>query len=485
MKDKYKFLPVDQRKKILLMCDDIRVHSGVANMAREIVLNTVHHFNWINVGATHNHPEHGKILDLSESVRSATGVKDAQVLVYPSNGYGTPNFLRSIISRENPDAIFIFTDPRYWTWLFEMEREIRSSISICYLNIWDNYPTPLYNKPYYESCDLLMAISKQTLNINKLVLAESSKHKVLKYIPHGVDPTIFYPIQSKLEEKSSLQEFRSMVFQDREFDFTILFNSRNIRRKQPGDVILAFKMFCDLVGDQQAKRCALILHTNPIEEAGTDLVATRDAFIPKDWNNVFFSTSKLSPSQMNLLYNLVDVNLLISSAEGWGLSVTEATMAGTMSVVNVTGGLQDQCRFEDLEGNWIDFDENFTSNHKGKYKKCGEWVVPVFPNSSTLVGSPATPYIFEDRVNPEEVAQALFNLFTTTTRQDRSKKAVTGREWMMGEEAGFTSEIMGNRVIDACDEVLQNFIPRPRFELVKVNQNQDNLNSNLSVYGPY
>jgi hypothetical protein len=71
---------------------------------------------------------------------------------------------------EKPDAIMMITDPRYFIWLFQMESEIRKQIPIVYLNIWDDLPAPLYNLPFYESCDMLLGISKQTKNINKMVL---------------------------------------------------------------------------------------------------------------------------------------------------------------------------------------------------------------------------------------------------------------------------------------------------------------------------
>jgi hypothetical protein len=51
-----------------------------------------------------------------------------------------------------------------------MERELRQKMPIAYLNIWDDVPYPMYNRAFYESCDLLMAISKQTYNINKWVM---------------------------------------------------------------------------------------------------------------------------------------------------------------------------------------------------------------------------------------------------------------------------------------------------------------------------
>lgn len=472
MKNGYKYLSKDKRKKILLMCDDIRYHSGVGNMAREIAMNSAQHFNWVNIGAAASHPDQGKVLDLSSSVNDITGLEDSNVRIYPNTGYGSPDLLRRIIELEKPDAIFIFTDPRYWVWLFDIEREIRSSIPIFYLNIWDNYPAPMYNKPYYQSCDILMAISKQTLNINKIVLGDEAKDKLLTYIPHGVDPEVFYPIFTNPEEVSYFQEFKSTVFGGREFEFTALFNSRNIRRKQVSDIILGFRNFCDQLGKEKASKCALILHTNPVEEAGTDLIAVKEALADPELDNVFFSVNKISAKQMNMLYNLADVNMLVSSAEGWGLSVTEATMAGTMSIVNVTGGIQDQCRFVDENGNWIDFTPEFPSNHKGKYKKHGKWVEPIFPASSNLVGSIPTPYIYEDKATPDQIAEALHNVYNIPANQ-RSDNGLEGREWSMGEEAGFTAEIMANRVVDACDEGLANFKPRASYELFKVEDLND------------
>ena len=163
-------IPKEQRKKILLICDDIRVHSGIATVAKEIVLHTAHHFNWVNVGGAINHPDQGKRFDLSPDTNNLAGIEDSSVILYPVTGYGTPELIRQLIQFEKPDAIMLITDPRYFIWLFQMENEIRRHIPIAYLSIWDDYPAPHYNRAFYTSCDLLMGISKQTHNIHKLVL---------------------------------------------------------------------------------------------------------------------------------------------------------------------------------------------------------------------------------------------------------------------------------------------------------------------------
>lgn len=130
MKNEFRHLPKDERKKILLLCDDIRLHSGIGTMGREFVVNTAQHFRWFNVGAGIKHPQTGQLLDLSDEVNKITGLTDSDVKVMPFEGYGNPDLVRAIIKQEKPDAIFIFTDPRYWIWLFEIEREVRTRIPI-------------------------------------------------------------------------------------------------------------------------------------------------------------------------------------------------------------------------------------------------------------------------------------------------------------------------------------------------------------------
>ena len=43
------YIPKDQRKKILLLCDDMRTHSGIGTVAKEVVLHTAHHFNRVQL----------------------------------------------------------------------------------------------------------------------------------------------------------------------------------------------------------------------------------------------------------------------------------------------------------------------------------------------------------------------------------------------------------------------------------------------------
>jgi len=474
MDSSFKYIPKDKRKKILLICDDIRVHSGVATIAKEIVLHTCQHFIWAQIAGSVNHPDKGKSFNLNEDTNKQTGLTDSSVTLYAVDGYGSPDVIRQIMNIEKPDAIFIITDPRYFEWLFAMENEIRKKIPIIYLNIWDDYPAPLYNRAFYESCDALLAISKQTKNINELVLGDKAKNKIIKYIPHGLNSDFYYPIPKDSIENKKILELKEKTFGKREIDFLMFFNSRNIRRKCIPDTMMAFRLFLDGLPKEKAEKCIFLLHTEIVSEHGTDLEAVRELLFEEKYPNaIYFSPVPISTSDLNLLYNLSDVQILLTSNEGWGLTLTESMLSGTPFIANVTGGMQDQMRFEyDMDegpgvkkGGWIDFDKDFPSNHLGTYKKHGEWAFPVYPTSRSLQGSPKTPYIWDDRCTAEDAAKQIRAVYELSP-EERKKSGEKGRQWAISKEAGFTAEMMGNRIIEAIDELFETWKPRGKFELI-------------------
>lgn len=163
-----------KKKKILLLSDDLRMHSGIATMSRELVLGTLHHYNWVQIAGAIDHPENGKIVDMKEACDKLTGRNDNYLKLYPVNGYGNEESLFQIIAIEKPDAIMHFTDPRFWGWLYNIEQQIRSKIPLTYLTIWDDLPYPMWNKPFYKCCDALFSISKQTDNIVEQVLGSDN-----------------------------------------------------------------------------------------------------------------------------------------------------------------------------------------------------------------------------------------------------------------------------------------------------------------------
>ena len=475
------YIPKEQRKNILLLTDDIRLQSGVANVGKEIVIHTAHKYNWYNVGGAIQHPELGKIFDISEDVNGIANIEDSSVMVQPYNGYGDPALIRQLIKEQNIDAIFLITDPRYFEWLFQIENEIRKKTPIIYLNIWDDYPAPMYNKAYYESCDLLMGISKQTVNINKLVLGDKIETKIIDYVPHGMNSEVFYPIKENSEDAVKMEEIKKRLFGGKESKFTLFFNSRNIRRKSIPDTMLAWKYFVDQLPQEEADSCYFVLHTDLVSEAGTDLKAVRDYLFGSDYRNIIISSEKVPASTLNAFYNIADAQILLSSAEGWGLALTEAMLTGTPIIGNVTGGMQDQMRFEDENGDWFTPSADVPSNHTGKYKKHGKWAFPVFPNNRSLVGSPRTPYIWDDRCRPEDETEQIMKLYNMS-HSERKEAGLEGLEWATGDEAGFTSGKMAKKVENNIDKLFATWTPRKNYELINTNQVKEDVLPHKLLY---
>jgi glycosyltransferase involved in cell wall biosynthesis len=472
MNKSFKYLPQGERKKILLICDDIRVHSGVATIAREMVLNTAQHFNWVNIGGAIKHQQKGQRFDLSQDTNKNTGLDDSSVILYPVDGYGDAALVRQLIKSEKPDAIMLVTDPRYFEWLFQIENEIRRTTPIIYLNIWDDLPTPLYNKAFYESCDALLAISKQTKLINELVLGNKAKRKIIEYVPHGLNHEIYKPIEDWNED---LKSFKSRIFNNQEKDFVLFFNSRNIRRKQIPDAMLAFKYFLDKLPKEKADKCCFILHTEVVSEHGTDLEVIRKILFNNYPNAIYFSQQKLSNGDLNKLYNIADAQILLTSNEGWGLTLTEAILAGTPIIANVTGGMQDQMGFEDEDGNWFEPTPEIPSNHTGRYKKHGGWAFPVYPTNRSIQGSPKTPYIWDDRCKPEDACDRIFELYQMG-REKRKELGLQGRDWAVNK-VGLTGKGMGDRAINAIDKLFDTWVPREKYELINVTKlKEDTIN---------
>lgn len=463
------YIPRDQRKKILLLSDDLRMPSGVGTQSKEMVVGTAHRYNWVQLGAGVNHPDMGKMLEASDSLSKDLGIPDAYLHIYPFNGYGDPGIIRYLLMQEKPDAILHFTDPRYWIWLYHMEAEIREAIPIMFYHIWDDLPFPKYNENFYRSCDFISCISKQTYNIVKQVWQKEPKWEPwqIQYNAHGVNPNVFKRIaDDDVEGQKVLASYRSQMFRGQEVDFAVYYNNRNIRRKMTGDVVLAYQKFIRSLPKDKAERCRLVLHTQPVDDNGTDLMAVfRD--VAPDVKFVF-SESRVPPALMNIEYNCVDVVINMASNEGFGLSNLEAMMTERLTIANVTGGLQDQMGFVDEHGNPLDADKHYNkdwgSNHDGKYKNHGEWCLPAFPNNLSLNGSPPTPYIFDDRCDWREVADKLLEAYRMSP-EERRRRGKLGREWAM--QNGFTGEAMSKRFIEGFDATFANWKPRPRFGIYK------------------
>ena len=251
--------------------------------------------------------------------------------------------------------------------------------------------------------------------------------------------------------------------------FRVLYSNRNIRRKMPGDVVLAYKYFVDGLPEEERDDCVLIFHCQPSDPNGTDLPRVCRHLMP-DYNVAFtydINGRPFDDKLMNLLFNSADVYINLASNEGFGLGSAEALTVGTPIIVNMTGGLQDQCGVRDDDGNLLTAEDyiELGSNHRGKYKTHGEWVKPVYPASISLQGSPPTPYIWDDRCNPEDAAVNLRE-FYDIGREERKRLGAIGAKFC--RENQMTATVMGENFIKSMNGAFDNWKPRIRYTMEKV-----------------
>lgn len=332
----------------------------------------------------------------------------------------------------------------------------------------------MWNKEAYSSCDLLMAISKQTYGINKRVLTrcgEPTPQHRITYVPHGIDTETFQPLTSSHKDWERFSKENSIIRNNNSNKFVVGWNNRNIHRKHPGDVILSYKHLCELVdknGGDAKNDCLLLMHTQPVDPNGTDLTAVASELCPE--YPIMFSDKVLPSDQMNLLYNSMDVVINMASNEGFGLATAEAMAAGVPIIVNVTGGMQDHCGFINPKtGKFFtadDYVEVKTLHRKDEWGHLqhGEWVKPVWPSNISLQGSVPTPYIFDDRADFRDFGNALYEWYTMS-KEERKAAGLKGRDYIMNPEVGMSKVNMCERISKSINDTFENFTPRNRYEL--------------------
>lgn len=381
-KIKKKKRQINGKIKVMTIGDHPMLPSGVGTQSRYVFESLLESgdFKIVSLGGAVEHHDYRpqSIQPYGEDFR-----------VYPVDGYGEPNVVRSIIRSEKPDILWFMTDPRFYGWLWEIENEVRANIPMVYYHVWDNYPVPDFNKPWYDSNDVVVSISKLTDDIVKKVSRDNLRKE---YIPHAVSPQFF-----RKHDEEVVAEFRKEVFpMIDEDDFIFFWNNRNARRKQSGSLIYWFKDLLDEM-DTDSKKLKLVMHTDPKDPNGQDLTAIISHLGLN--NSVFLSREKIPPENLALLYNAVDCTVNISDAEGFGLATLESLSCGTPIIVNLTGGLQDQIGTPD--------------------KPCG---IGIEPASKAVIGSQEVPWIYEDRLNKDDVVAAMKKMYENPELREEFSK---------------------------------------------------------------
>jgi len=369
--------------KIFTIGDHPLSPSGVGTQTKYIIEGMLKtgKYQFVSFGGAIKHPNHDP---------QSTEEWGEDWLIWPVDGYGDQDRVRAMIHQQKPDILWFMTDPRFYGWLWGIENEIRAHVPMVYYHVWDNYPYPTFNRSFYLSNDHVACISKLTHDILQTVAPEVES----SYIPHAVDEEIFKPFP-----KEDVKKFRRE--KNLENKFVCVWNNRNARRKQSGTLIWWFKEFLDKVGHDKA---TLIMHTDVHDQHGQNLdTIIRELGIVN--GEVLFSREKITQSDLAMVYNLADLTINISDAEGFGLATLESLSCGTPILVSMTGGLQDQIT-------------------DGK-----DWFgIGLQPSSKAIIGSQQVPFIYEDRLNKEDFLEALMKIYEMTP-DERGELGAKGRAY--------------------------------------------------------
>ena len=361
------------KKKILVLSDHPLSPSGVGTQTKYMIeaLLKTGRYQFVCLGGAMKHADYTPV---------SVEPYGADFVIIPVDGYGNAETIRSALRKEKPDVLWFMTDPRFYEWLWEIEDEIRALVPMVYYHVWDNFPVPYYNKPFYDSTDYVVSISRVTEKIVKTC----SPDNFGTHISHAVNSTFFRKLSSK-EHLEAINNTKQNIFNSsKNFNNPnkkiFFWNNRNARRKQSGTLIWWFKEWLDKVGHDKAM---LLMHTDAKDPHGQDLPHIIEHLGLND-GQVLLSTSKVQPLDLAVMYSAADYTINISDAEGFGLSTLESLACGTPIIVNMTGGLQEQV----TNGtDWFG------------------WGIQ--PNSKSVIGSLQVPYIYEDRIGQDDFEKIL------------------------------------------------------------------------------
>lgn len=154
--------------------------------------------------------------------------------------------------------------------------------------------------------------------------------KPIQIIPHGLETETFKPIaKDGLRKKYGIPEDCMVIG-------TV---NKNQPRKDLGCTLIAFAKFKKYYQSlketyTEGKRAVLYLHTYHNDPTGINihevasrlgLIFNQDYFLPIEPK---YSNAEFTPSDLNEVYNCFDIFVSTTSAEGWGLTITEAMSVG-------------------------------------------------------------------------------------------------------------------------------------------------------------
>ena len=320
------------RQKSLLVYADWNCTTGFGAVAKELVDEWAKDKNLSIVifgindksKATYDYLPNVKVIPALQ-----TGDKDTQ------KDYYRRIELLKLIYQNDFDAIFFLQDVEVINTMEEQLRDVKNTKrkenrpnfkSMIYFPI-DSEPR-MADLKVLSFFDEVVTYTHYAKGVMKPLLSDT-QFKKIKIIPHGTNTKDFYPYSELNKGLAKVELFGA----ERENTFVFGSVNRNQVRKDFGSLIMGFAMFKHTT---QAN-ALLYLHCNPIDPMGINiyrlcdrvgLEVGKDVIVPKDYSE----NKGCTLEELNKIYNSFDCFITTTTAEGWGLTITEAMATKTLVV---------------------------------------------------------------------------------------------------------------------------------------------------------
>jgi glycosyltransferase involved in cell wall biosynthesis len=307
--------------KVLWYSDFLR-HTGFGNVAEEILsrLNETGKYKFAVLGINH--------MGQPYNIPSSDYYYLKDIPVWPASALSNDLFgftnLAGMLATQKFDLFFALQDSFNMINMADSIKAAKRAKNFKYI-----YYFPVDGDLHEEWVKNGVAVADYPVSYTeygKKKVFERRNVKNLRVINHGVDPTKFYPVQNNNERK----KIRANIFGIASDDTFLITNvNRNQPRKDLPRTILAFKEFCRLYPEIDAK---LYLHCHLRDIAGHDLKQLSKLNVPKKLfeekmmlpNTQGFGENGVPLDILRQMYQASDVITSNTIGEGWGLSTTEA-----------------------------------------------------------------------------------------------------------------------------------------------------------------
>jgi len=175
--------------------------------------------------------------------------------------------------------------------------------------------------------------------------------KKVSVLPHGTNTKDFFPINNK-----EIEDLKNKYFKNNSSKYIFGTVNRNSARKDMSTLMISYSEFV-----KEQKNTLLYIHANPKDKYGVNLHRLAERLDLVEGENIIFADNNVSEKNkeefgvttyslkmLNELYNCFDCFVTTTTAEGWGLTVTEAMATKTKVICPIHTSLSEITNYGEL-----------------------------------------------------------------------------------------------------------------------------------------